>query len=380
MTATLKSIRLEAASASGKKFYQINICELNNGFAVNFNYGAVGGSIKTGTKTPSPVSLEKAETIFDKLVKEKVQGESHYQPVDGPASIMVAKPRFNAGLVDAANEAINLNAPIEVLPACIPPRLLNDVDEDQILNLTKLDNWWVQIKHDGDRVQLHAKSGEVILFSGRSAKLRACPQAIVDCLAANRLTAVIDGELVGETLWAFDLLATDGVDWKPLPYWERHGFLTAIVRALGSPSIQLVESAQAHLDKAALIVNATDSSAEGVVFINKNAPYKSGRPNRGGDNLRWKFIETGFFIVHSHNHDKGKLSINVALHDGTVVGTCSVIGKDVPPVGSVVECAYLYAMDKLVQCRLKGPRTDVPKIACNRRQLKFRAGIDPKGK
>lgn len=393
MTQTpIKSLRLEAASASGCKFYLIEINEATGGYTVDFNYGAVGGSVKAGTKTPKPVPLDQAEKIFDTLRTQKEHGDSHYRAVQDTV-LGVVQPMAGTIIPEPGGFRITQThdpltgqpwAPGEGpnRPACIPPRLLNDVDHDAILNLTKLDNWWVQIKHDGDRVQLHSKGGEVTLFSGRSAKLRACPQAIVDCMAAHRLTTIIDGELVGDTLWAFDLLGTDGVDWTPLPYWERYGFLSAIVQAIGCPTIKLVESAGSEPDKAALILNAKETHAEGVCFLNKNAAYKAGRPNRGGDNLRWKFKASASVIVHSHNEERGKKSISVRLFGETEpIGTCSVIGKTAHPVGSVVEVEYLYAMGSLVQCVLKGPRHDIPHEACTRAQLRFKGGIDPsKGK
>jgi len=384
MTATqpIKSIRLEAPSASGKKFYSINVHEVEGGHTVDFVYGAIGGSVKTGTKTPKPVPLDKAEAIFDKLIKEKVTGESHYQPVNGPSTIMIPAgivARTVGGFVISQTHDPLTGEPLNG-PTWIPPRLLNDVDESQVLNLVKLDNWWVQIKHDGDRVQLHSEGGHATLFSGRSAKTRACPQAIVEALKALGETFVLDGELVDQTLWVFDLLATRDQSRLNDPYTSRYGLAEAMVQGLSCPSIKIVDSAIDEHAKAALIIQAKETSAEGVVFINKNAPYKAGRPNRGGDNLRWKFVASGSFIVHSLNHEKGKASIDVALYDGTVIGTCSMIGREPVEIGQVVEVAYLYCLDKLVQARLKGIRTDVPKIACNRRQLKFRQGIDPKGK
>jgi hypothetical protein len=38
---------------------------------------------------------------------------------------------------------------------------------------------------------------------------------------------------------------------------------------------------------------------------------------------------------------------------------------------------YLYMMGSLVQCRLKGVRTDVDPKICNRALLQFKDGVDP---
>ena len=50
-----ETLTLEAPSASGKKFYTVNLVEVPDGFTVQFRHGAVGGSVKAGTKTKAPV-------------------------------------------------------------------------------------------------------------------------------------------------------------------------------------------------------------------------------------------------------------------------------------------------------------------------------------
>lgn len=328
MTATAtvcKSVRLEAPSASGKKFYTIEIANpAADSYFVNFTFGAVGGSVKTGTKTPVPVSLEKAETIFAKLQKEKETGESHYQPVNSAVTTdgRVADP------IRAGFQIINGHRDTE-LPKCIPPRLLNDIDESMVMLHVHLPTWWVQFKHDGDRVQLHSNKGVVTLFSARSAKTRACPLIIAEACERMPLDSfALDGEIVDDTLWVFDLLSTEDTDWRALPYESRMAALESLIPRLHCPTIKLVETARSEMNKTEMILSAKETHQEGVVFANKNAAYRSGRPSRGGDSLRWKFVASGSFIVSKHNIGEGKMSINVALHDGTEIGTCSVIGKE----------------------------------------------------
>jgi len=368
-------VRLEAPGASGKKFYIVSVRPNGSKYTVDFSYGAVGDTPRIGTKTPTPVSLEKASAIAEKLVKEKMNGESHYKIINSNGT---AAPEMIA--------PVKTTAVGDTQPACISPRLLRDIEPAQVLVLTKLDNWWVQIKHDGDRVQLHDVDGALTFYSGRSGKLRAIPKVIADAIAASGLlNAVFDGELVDQTLWVFDLLRTGTgateCDCRTLPYEERYRTLASLVTMIGSPAIKLVVAAKTSDEKARLILDAKEASAEGVVFVNKNAPYRAGRPSSGGDTLRWKFVESGFFIVHEHRPD-GKESISVKLHKATEpIGTCSVIGKELPPVGAVVEIKYLYAQSSLVQARLMRMRTDIPVYFCRRSQLKFKDGIDPqKGK
>lgn len=68
---TIKSVDLFFKEGSSDKEYHIQIQEVTDGNVVNFQYGRVGNALQTGTKTDTPVSLEEATKIFDKLQKEK---------------------------------------------------------------------------------------------------------------------------------------------------------------------------------------------------------------------------------------------------------------------------------------------------------------------
>ena len=69
---TLKSVDLFYKEGGSDKEYHIQIQSVTETTAVVlFQYGRVGNALQTGTKTDSPVSLEDATKIFDKLQKEK---------------------------------------------------------------------------------------------------------------------------------------------------------------------------------------------------------------------------------------------------------------------------------------------------------------------
>ncbi|HTA46383.1 MAG TPA: hypothetical protein VK789_28265 [Bryobacteraceae bacterium] len=372
---TAQAVRLEADSKSGGKFYTIFLVPAGqDAYLVNVEYGAIGDVVRTATKTKQPVPLARAQAIFEQLQSDKIHGDSHYKVISTaemkPALEPVKKP-----VTRQVGEA----------PVCYPVRLLNDIDEADKARLIHDSDWWVQIKHDGDRVQLHFRSAgkndypSIHLFSGRSARVRPVPAALKKSLEELRPTQfVIDGELVGETIHAFDLLFVDGKDLREEPYESRHKMLRKIVL---TPEIKVVQGAQTCTDKARLIQDARDQHAEGVVFVKKSAPYKAGRPSRGGDNLRWKFTASASVIVTANNTANGKESITFSLFDGTEIGSCSIIGKKVPEVGQIIEVEYLYCQGSLVQARLKGVREDVSPEECTRKQLRFKDGIDPlKGK
>jgi bifunctional non-homologous end joining protein LigD len=188
-------------------------------------------------------------------------------------------------------------------------------------------------------------------------------------------SCVLDGELVGDVLWVFDAFEVNGKDLTKQPYHERYRWLLRVEAVMESPSVKIVRAAETHTAKVALIKKARAEHAEGVCFINKNAPYEPGKPNTGGNNLRWKFRASASLIVAEHHPSKN--SLDVMLADGTRIGSVTMIGKTRPPVGTVVEIEYLYCQGSLVQAVFKGVRTDLLPAACTRAQLQFKDGVDP---
>ncbi|WP_336689640.1 MULTISPECIES: WGR domain-containing protein [unclassified Chryseobacterium] len=68
----IKQTKLFFHEGKSDKVYEIDLCEVNpEAFIVNFRYGRRGAALKEGSKTPTFVSREKAENIFDQLEKEK---------------------------------------------------------------------------------------------------------------------------------------------------------------------------------------------------------------------------------------------------------------------------------------------------------------------
>lgn len=54
------------------KVYLCEIVEVIGGYAVDFAYGRRGAKLAGGTKTSGPVSYEKAEAVYSKIVREKI--------------------------------------------------------------------------------------------------------------------------------------------------------------------------------------------------------------------------------------------------------------------------------------------------------------------
>ena len=146
---------------------------------------------------------------------------------------------------------------------------------------------------------------------------------------------------------------------------------------LGHPNIPWVSTAIDPNDKVETYEELRSTGAEGIVFKDINAPYSPGRPNSGGPQLKFKFVETASFIVTGHND---KRSVTLGLHNNETLqpaGSVSIPpNQEIPPIGSAVEVRYLYAFREsgsIYQPFYLGTRDDIPADECSTTQLKYKA-------
>lgn len=71
-TKELRRTVMENHEGSSNKDYAIWIEPKGDGFVVPFLFGPIGGTKQAGCKTPKPVSMEEAEKVLGKIVKEKL--------------------------------------------------------------------------------------------------------------------------------------------------------------------------------------------------------------------------------------------------------------------------------------------------------------------
>jgi len=232
----------------------------------------------------------------------------------------------------------------------------------------------VQEKFDGRRM-LVRKRDDRIDGINRNGLIVALPTPLATAVANRPGNFIMDGESIGETLIAFDLLELNGVDYRPRSYEMR---LARLVRLIaGSPSNLIL--AQTALDSAAkteLFAQLRSGGKEGAVFKALRAPYQPGRPASGGDALKLKFCETASFIVAKLN---GNRSVSLILFDkkkNVPVGSVTIPpNKKIPRFGQVVEVRYLYAFrgGSIFQPVYLGVRSDIDPAECVLGQLKFKA-------
>ena len=190
---------------------------------------------------------------------------------------------------------------------------------------------------------------------------------------------ILDGESVGDNYYVFDLLEMDGENLRSWPYRERFARLAdlLLLSDYQGKHIRLVQTAFKQVQKTGLWERLREENREGIVFKRLDAPYVPGKPNRGGPQLKFKFVATASVVVAKVNTQR---SVEVSLLKGRNLVSCGNVtipaNHQIPPVGMVVEVRYLYAFREsgvLFQPVYLGPRDDVDPGECLVSQLKFKA-------
>ena len=355
-TTPIASTSLYFREGNSDKVYQSAIEPQGNGFIVTFAFGRCGSTLTAGTKTDAPVTLEQAQAIHKKLVASKVA---------------------RGYRVTADSSTAYQQSGDEGRDTGIRCQLLNPVEESELPRLLGDNQHCLQEKHDGRRLLVH-KQGDEITGINRRGLVIAIPDLIRQAVAALPVDVLIDGEAVGETLHAFDLLELDSKDVRKNSYRNRCAALSLLIPA-NQTALRRVLTVVETPDKFQLYQNLRQDGREGVVFKNMDAPFSPGRPNSGGPQLKFKFVESASFVVTGHN---AKRSVSLGLYSGdsdTLVPAGNVTippNHPVPEVGAVVDCSYLYALKQsgsIYQPVYIGPRTDTPTEECTTDQLKYKA-------
>jgi bifunctional non-homologous end joining protein LigD len=350
-----QSIGLYFKEGSSDKEYQASIEQQGNGYLVNFAYGRRGSTLQMGTKTSSPVDLETATKIFTKLVNEK-KAKGYTEGPNGVPYQHTNKEERVTGVL---------------------PQLLNPIDEAEVQQLIVDDNWCAQEKLDGKRV-LVKKQGTAVVGINRKGLSIGLPLSVVSAAQAFNGDFLIDGEAVGETFYAFDLLARDGQDWRQQSFGRRYTELMNLLASGQQRAIQLAATAWDSKAKQAMFTLLQSEKKEGIVFKRTDAPYTPGRPNSGGTQLKHKFYATASVIVGKLNRQRS-IEMKMLLGQESIgVGDVTIPpNHSLPKPGQVVEVRYLYAFVAsrcLYQPIYLGVRSDVLQTECLISQLKFKAG------
>ncbi len=136
-----EKITLYFKEGNSDKVYHASIEEADsNSFVVNFAYGRRGATLKTGTKTTTPVDYAAAKKIYDALVRSKTS--KGYAPgQDGGQYVHTDADARDMGV------------------RC---QLLNFIEDSEVTRLINDDDWWAQEKYDGKRMLIRkADAGKI---------------------------------------------------------------------------------------------------------------------------------------------------------------------------------------------------------------------------
>ena len=350
------------SEGSSDKEYHAEIVEVTGGTVVNFRYGRRGGALTAGTKTSAPVDPAQAKKIYDKLVKEKT-AKGYTPDVSGAAY----QGTENAGR-----------------KSDFVPQLLNTITEQEAMRLIKDDRWAAQEKLDGERRAAHAVDG-CVTGMNRKGLIVPLPQGIADelqSIAAKSGAIRVDGEIIGEILYVFDLHVYKGEHIHSLPWLERMRLAEYALDECAQ--IKPIPVAVTTDDKRTLWNKVKAAHGEGIVFKIADSTVKQGRPSTGGDWLKFKFTESASCFVMEVN--PGKRSVKLGLLDSVspeVIEGQKMIGvgnvtippnHDIPAAGDIVEIEYLYAYKggSIYQPVYRGKRIDLDISACTTGQLKYK--------
>lgn len=164
----------------------------------------------------------------------------------------------------------------------------------------------------------------------------------------------------------------------PFQDTDKAGRITGVLpQLLNTLAEEDIEACLRDAEKRALLAELRAHGQEGIVFKRASAPYVYGRPTSGGNQLKFKFVESATLLVGAVNGSRR----SVELHGLDAAGHPVALGSvtipahfDVPTPGAIVEVRYryLYAYPggSLFQPVYLGKRSDQPREARTTAQIK----------
>jgi bifunctional non-homologous end joining protein LigD len=259
--------------------------------------------------------------------------------------------------------------------------LADSIEPTSLPQYVANDRFAFQQKVDGERVLIRVTpEGAVIPLDRRGEpKAKGLPSGVRKALGS--LTEgpwLLDGELLGDELWLFDIALAGDLILSTSSYRYRHSVLQALMLSWRPKSVRFLPTAWTPEDKVALVRAVLEAGGEGIIVRDTEGRYMAGR--RAPVLLKAKFVKTMDVVVTGRGCD-GKDNLSIAVYDqGRLVdlGTVTAMAGDGPTLqpGQVCEVRYLYANlspegPRLVQVTLPKLRTDKVPHECTLDQAKW---------
>jgi len=371
------------------KEYALQLLSDGSRAAVAAQYGRRGGPLTSGylttgagwSKTVVEMTPEQAQAAYDRKLSEKQAGG--YVAENSQATSDTPRP------ASQPTEVSTLSSGVENAgePLC---ELLTEIDEAAAERLVEDPNYWLQRKLDGQRRMIRKSAGKIVGINRKGQIVPLPPELEAEVKQLPLSTFLIDGEAIGESFVAFELLEADEPDLRARPYWYRFSNLLAALAQAEKESgglhyIRPVETWFKTEQKQEGLKWLHEIRAEGAVFKRIEAPF---RPGRNGQHFKNKFIKSCTCkVIAKDGKDAAKGHNSVALGllnakgEWQEVGHASAIGKTflpADPLGVLAEVTYLYATEagRLYQARITGIRTDVRETECTMSQLIFKEDVN----
>jgi bifunctional non-homologous end joining protein LigD len=363
-----KEVKLFFQEGNSDKVYYARIVPAGaNVYDVVVQWGRRGSTLSQGKKAVK-VSMEKAQTTLERLVKEKTN--KGYESMSGAVKPAEVAPPMGEG---SGSKAVGVRKKVGRVA-----QLLSPVEVHEVERLLADDQVLAQQKLDGNRVLCHVEEDGEVLPTNRAGQKTNAPAQVLAGLTHLPKGTVVDGEIVGPVYWLFDVLEFAGRDVTGLSYFDRFALLTDEVEPGLSEPVRVIESALTTKQKRGLYERLQQSSAEGIVFKRKDAPYTAGR---GSTQLKCKFVSSADVVIVENAgnayrmqvFDKGKAFDVGKVFSGTTNESRALIDAALGKGKRLVaEVRYLYATDdsQLFQPIFVRVREDKAEKECVREQLK----------
>lgn len=211
----------------------------------------------------------------------------------------------------------------------------------------KAPRYAAMLKVDGVRALIDLSGSKPISFNRKGERSYLPGKLLAELGQICGLGIVLDGELVKDELYLFDLVRAGSDVNERTPWAERHDWLERIVGKWNPEHITLLPVARTNQQIAGLRRRVLGRGLEGMVIVDTTSRYEFG--GRSGAWRKWKFVKTATCLITAKGLD-GKDNFEVSLLDNGVpvpIGTISRLEGDAPhaKLGDLIDVEFLHAGD-----------------------------------
>jgi len=255
------------------------------------------------------------------------------------------------------------------------PELLTRIKTlEEAVQLILDDDYLAQEKRDGERLLVRRREPQVEGWNKRGHPTEVSSRLKSDLLSVNVELFVLDGEYERSIYCCWDLLQVEALDLRSLPYQYRYHVLKPFAAC---PFLNILPVWAGRQDKREAIAQFLQRGAEGVVFKNRNATYRSGR---AGQHYKLPFEKKATARIRTVHPTKASAELEMLEENGRWLPVSGVkIERGLVKPGDYVEVRFSTASTnkRLVQPVFLRKRTDCCDLDCSVQQLDYSGRWSP---